>query len=75
MLGDVEETIYVIEEDDEEEESVKVALISHLVNTLAADELIDDQEAIRNVVRTGYDCMEARHLRKILNFVQETRSF
>jgi U6 snRNA-associated Sm-like protein LSm3 len=50
VLGDVEETIYMIEEDDEGEETVKVQMMVS-VNMDRADSLADHQEAIGDAVR------------------------
>ncbi|MCJ1389462.1 U4/U6-U5 snRNP complex subunit lsm3 [Xylographa bjoerkii] len=53
VLGEVEETIYVIEEDEDEQEIVRVRESHHCVtgSTFGADSFADNQKAIRNVVR------------------------
>lgn len=53
VLGEVEETVYVVEEDENEEEVVKVGCDLHPSNfklTLC----LDNQQEIRDVVRTRY---------------------
>ena len=51
VLGEVEETIYIVEEDDEEEEIVKVCSPRHFENH-ANQWFTDYQEAIRDAVCT-----------------------
>ena len=53
VLGEVEETIYIVEEDDEEEEIVKVCSPCHF-ETHANQWFTDDQEAIRDAVCPRY---------------------
>ena len=51
VLGEVEETIYIVEEDDEEEEIVKVCSPCHFENH-ANQWFTDYQEAIRDAFCT-----------------------
>jgi U6 snRNA-associated Sm-like protein LSm3 len=50
VLGDVEETIYMIEEDDDGEETVKVRTIGASA-TNETDDNADHQKAIRDAIR------------------------
>ncbi|KIW64291.1 hypothetical protein PV04_09237 [Phialophora macrospora] len=49
VLGEVEETIYTFEEEDDGEETVKVRLETSFYRT-ATDHELDDQEAIRHAL-------------------------
>lgn len=52
VLGEVEETIYIIEEDDNGEENVKVAAIREQRH-FSIDSFADDEETVRDAVREG----------------------
>jgi len=56
VLGEVEETIYVIEEDEDEEETVKVSFAG-LKNPLREDTNLglDNKKAVRNAFCSRYN--------------------
>ena len=52
VLGEVEETIYVVEEDDDEQETVKVCFVMRRKMAILTIPL-DYQKAVRNAIRSG----------------------
>lgn len=52
VLGDVEETVYIVEEDDEEE-IVKVINATESLLRMRLTRAADDQETVRNALRQG----------------------
>ncbi|KAI9740249.1 MAG: U4/U6-U5 snRNP complex subunit lsm3 [Cirrosporium novae-zelandiae] len=55
VLGDVEETIYIIEEDEEGEETVKVCPLPLSSIVVACSPAIDYQKTVRDAVRARFD--------------------
>jgi U6 snRNA-associated Sm-like protein LSm3 len=51
VLGDVEETIYVVDEDDEDEESVKVTKIPiSCLKSSSTNVIPDNQQKVRDAI-------------------------
>lgn len=51
MLGDVEETVYIVEEDDEEEETLKVSPRRYITSTRLLIHCEGNQETIGDAIR------------------------
>lgn len=70
MLGEVEETIYLVEDEDEEEETVKVGHGTLLCCKNHANQtIIDHQEAVRDAVRPRW----VIELAALSHFISEWR--
>jgi hypothetical protein len=54
VLGDVEETIYVVEEDEDEEETIRVGLKPCSTDAKLAKTTADNTQEIRNAVCQRY---------------------
>lgn len=77
MLGEVEETIYVVEEDEDEEETVRVGLKLQRTDAKLAKTFVDNTQEIRDAVCQRYVLLAPSWLFKVCNIAdhpQETAS-